>query len=218
MTPKNLIIIGARGYGREIFGMVHSVKEYLRGEWTIKGFLDSNTNALEGYRCAFGEYPPILGAVEDYEPQPDDVFFCALGDCGYRRKYAEMILAKGGQFVSILHPQASISPGAKIGVGCVISQWSVISTNVDIGDFTMVHAFCTMGHDVKIGAYNSIESYCFFGGYVQTGDDVTCHPRTSILPHKRVGNRVTIGAHSVVMRNCGDDLHLFGMPAKKLDF
>ncbi len=215
---KNLILIGARGYGREIFGDIHYFDEYKRGEWSIKGFLDSDAHALDGYACAFGEYPPILGAPEEYEPQPDDIFFCALGDPGYRRKYAEMILAKGGQFVSLIHPEAAVSPGAKVGVGCVISKWCTVSNNVTIGDFTTVHSFCTMGHDVKIGAYNAIESYCFFGGYSQTGDNVTCHPRVSFIPHKKVGNNVTIGAHSVVMRNFGDNLHLFGIPAKKLEF
>ena len=82
----------------------------------------------------------------------------------------------------------------------------------------MVHAFTVLGHDVKIGAYNTIESYCFFGGYSQTGDDTTFHVRSAIIPHKKVGSNCTVGFGSVVMRNFGDNLHLFGNPAKKLDF
>ena len=212
---KHLIIIGARGWGREVLGMARKFPQFKDGVYDIKGFLDDKADAFNGLR---GDFPPILGAVETYKPQEDDVFICALGDCKYRRKYAEMILAKGGVFISLIHPDSMVSRYAKIGQGVIVCNWCSISNNVDIGDFTMVHAFTTMGHDVKIGAYNSIESYCFFGGYSQTGEGTTFHVRSSIIPHKSVGSNCSVGFGSVVMRNFGDNLHLFGNPAKKLDF
>lgn len=215
---KNLIIIGARGFGREVFGFVHTLDAYRDGEWRIKGFLDDRADALEGLRCGYGAYPPILGPVETYEPLPDDLFFCALGDCRARRKYAEMILAKGGGFASLVSPDAAVSGAARIGRGCIVSRWCSVSNNVEIGDFTMLHSFCTLGHDVKIGAFNSIESYCFFGGYSQTGECTTFHVRSGIIPHKRVGSGAHVGFGSVVMRNFGDGVHLFGNPAKRLEF
>lgn len=211
----NLIIIGARGWGREVFGMARTFPSFCDGTYRIKGFLDDKADALEGLR---GDFPPILGPVETYIPKSDDVFVCALGDCIYRRKYAEMILAKGGRFMTLIHPGARVSPYARIGQGGIICNWCSISNNVDVGDFTMVHAFSTIGHDVKIGAYNSIESYCFFGGYAKTGDDTTFHVRSAIIPHKRVGNRCVVGFGSVVMRNYGDNVHLFGNPARQMDF
>ena len=212
---KHLIIIGARGWGREVYGMARVLPDYKNGVYDIKGFLDDKSDALNGLR---GEYPPIIGSVEEYIPQDDDVFFCAMGDCHYRRIYAEKILKKGGEFISLIATTAWIAPSARIGVGVFISGWSSISDNVDVGDFTMIHAFATLGHDVKIGAYNSIESYCFFGGYSQTGDNTTFHVRSSIIPHKKVGNNCSVGFGSVVMRNFGDNIHLFGNPAKKMEF
>ena len=212
---KHLIIIGARGWGREVLDMVRRSPQFKDGVYDIKGFLDDKTDAFNGLR---GDFPPILDAVETYKPQEDDVFICALGDCKYRRKYAELILAKGGEFISLINPGSTVSPYAKIGRGVIVCSRCSISNNVDIGDFTMVHAFTTMGHDVKIGAYNSIESYCFFGGYSQTGDGTTFHVRSSIIPHKKVGSNCSVGFGSVVMRNFGDNVHLFGNPAKKLDF
>ena len=205
---KKLLIIGARGFGREVY-------ELARNQYEVKGFLDSKADAFAGLN---GDYPPILGAVETYEPQEDDVFFCALGDPFYRRKYADIILAKGGEFISLIAKGAFVNPTAKIGKGVIISAWTQVSDNVQIGDFTMVHSYCTFGHDAKIGANNSIEAYCFFGGYSQTGDNVTMHVRSMIIRHKRVGSNVTVGAGSVVMRNHGDNLHLFGNPAKKINF
>lgn len=212
---KHLMIIGARGWGREVYGMARLLPDFKNGTFDIKGFLDDKEDALDGLR---GEYPPIISSVEEYIPQDDDVFFCALGDCHYRRIYAEKILEKGGKFMSLVSPGSWVSPTAKIGVGAFISGWTSISDNVDIGDFTIIHSFVNIGHDVKIGMYNSIESYCFFGGHSQTGNDTTFHVRSSIIPHKRIGNKCSVGFGSVVMRNFGDSFHLFGNPAKKLDF
>lgn len=215
---KHLIIIGARGFGREIFAQAHDTLAYKAGEYDFKGFLDDKKDALDGYPSPFGSYPPILGAVDDYFPEKDDVFFCALGEPKWRRFYAEKILARGGEFINVIMPMARVSPSAKLGKGIIIGSWCGISTNVEIGDFSVVHPFTIMGHDVKIGAYCTVESYCFFGGYSRIGDGTTMHVRSSIIPHKHIGNNVTVGVGSAIMRNFGDDLHVFGNPARKLEF
>lgn len=78
---KNLLIVGAGGFGRELAGAAVAALGY--GEtFTLKGFLDDNPNALAG----FAGYPPILGSVRDYTPEADDVFITALGDTTARAK------------------------------------------------------------------------------------------------------------------------------------
>ena len=41
---KSLIIIGARGYGREMYHLATQCREYGR-EWEIKGFIDDHSSA-----------------------------------------------------------------------------------------------------------------------------------------------------------------------------
>lgn len=67
---KHLLIIGARGAGREVYSAAINTNEYSNAEYDIKGFLDNKTDALKGYN----NYLPILGRVEDYDIQEDDVF------------------------------------------------------------------------------------------------------------------------------------------------
>jgi len=196
---------------------VHMLSSFKCGALDIKGFLDSKSDALSGFTCSQGEYPPILGPVETYEPECDDVFFCALGDAAWRRYYAEKILAKGGKFLSIVLPGGYVSGASQIGIGCYISGWTSISNNVTIGDFTVIHPFCDLGHDVKVGAYCTIEAYSFLGGFSQMGEGSTMHVRSSIIPRKRIGSNTSLGTGSVVMRNFGDGLHLFGNPARKIE-
>lgn len=207
---KNLIIVGARGWGREV---LWSFQKDYSDIYNFKGFLDSKNDALDGL---VGDFPPILSSVEDYEVQPDDVFFCALGEPKWRKHYADIIKEKGGKFVSYIAPTALVSPNATIGDGAFIGGNTVVSDNVIIGEHVMVHGLCTLGHDVKIGNNVSIEAYCFFGGYSSVGDNTSIHVRSTILSHKKIGETASIGAGSVVIRNVKDGVHVFGNPATKI--
>ena len=211
---KHLIIIGARGFGREVYNMALSTEAYLSGEFDIKGFLDDNQNAFKGLR---GIYPPILGPVETYSPLPDDVFICALGDGHWRKHYADIIESKNGKFISIVVPTSRVNKTARIGKGTIIGSNNIISDNVTIGCHVMIQSYDDLGHDVVVGDYASIESFVFLGGYSKVGMLSTMHTKSSIIPHKSVGKECVVGCGSVVMRNFKDGTHVFGNPAKIID-
>ena len=212
---KHLIIVGARGWGREVYAAAKGTKEYQSGEYDIKGFLDSKTDALDGLK---GEYPPILGAPETYEIQPDDVFFIAMGEPKWRKYYAEMMEAKGAEFISIICAGSFVNQTATVGEGSFVAGWSCVSDNVVLGKHTIVHVFCDLGHDAKVGDYSSIEAYSFLGGYSEVGKESVMHVRSTLITHKKIGNNVSIGSSSIVMRNVKDGLHMFGNPAQKIDY
>ncbi len=212
---KHLIIIGARGWGREVYAAALGTKAYKDGEFTIKGFLDSKSDVLDGLK---GDYPPILGAPETYEIQEDDIFFVAMGEPKWRKYYAEMMEQKGAKFLSIICTGAYVNPTATIGEGSFVSGWSTVSDNVVLGKHTMIHSFATLGHDAKVGDYSSIEAYSFLGGYSKVGKESVMHVRSTLIAHKKIGNQVSVGSSSVVMRNIKDGLHVFGNPAQKIDF
>lgn len=211
---KHLIIIGARGWGREVYAAAKGTKAYRNGEYDIKGFLDSKTDAFEGLR---GIYPPILCSPEAYDIQDDDVFFVAMGDSCWRKHYAELMEKKGAKFQTIISDGAYINPTAEIGEGSFISGWMTVSDNVTIGKHVMIHAFSTIGHDCVIGDYCSLSAYVFLGGYVELGEGAMMSPKSMVIPHKKVGEWSLVTANSVVMRNVPDNTHVMGNPAKKID-
>lgn len=101
---KNLLIIGARGTGRGLYGLREDFIGY-NETFVIKGFLDDDKHILDG----FEGYPPILSSVEDYEIQEDDVFVCALGDPKMKQKYISIIQEKNGEFISLLSKSFTLS-------------------------------------------------------------------------------------------------------------
>jgi acetyltransferase-like isoleucine patch superfamily enzyme len=145
---KHLLIIGARGWGREVYDIAKACIE-AGADFLVKGFLDDKADALNGYK----DYPPIIGPVETYEIKKDDIFICALGDVKYKKQYADIIQAKGGEFISLVHPTAIIGTNAQIGKGCVVGAYANLSSDTIIGDFVTISIRAGMGHDSTIGNY-----------------------------------------------------------------
>lgn len=210
---KNLFIIGARGWGREVVGMLPDCLGY-GTEFIVKGFLDDKVDALDN----FNDYPPIIDSVEHYEPQKDDVFICALGEPKWKKHYAEIMLSKGGEFINLIHKRAYIGKNTILGKGCIISKEVSISCDITIGNFVTLQRLATIGHDSFIGDYSNVGALCFMGGGVSIGEETLVFPGSNILPHIKVGNKCTVGAGSVVVRKVRDMKTVFGNPAKVIDF
>lgn len=209
---KHLLIIGARGFGRELYDLAMDCIE-AGADFDIKGFLDDKKDALEG----LGKYPHIISSVEDYEIQPDDVFICGLGDPEWRKVYTEKILAKGGDFITLISPAANIRRNAHIGTGCVISRGSNISVDTYIGDHTAILS-SGIGHDAKVGKYSVLSGGVALNGYVEVGEEAYLGCHAIVAPHKKVGDKAYVGIGSVVISNVKPGVRVFGNPAKKMNF
>lgn len=212
---KELLIVGARGWGREVYYAISRTKEFLSGNLEIKGFLDSNSDAFDGLR---GNYPPIICAPEDYEVQPDDIFFVAMGNPHWRKYYAELIENKGGNFYTYISQDAYVIESAEIGEGSFVSGWTSVSDNVTLGRHVVLHPFVAIGHDAIVKDYGTLLTGAFLGGGAEVGECSEMNPKSMIVPRKRIGNNVKVGVTSVVMKNFGDDVSVFGNPAVELKF
>lgn len=210
---KNLLIIGARGWGREVYNMLPDCVGYGL-DFVMRGFLDDKADALDG----MPGYPPIIDSVEHYAPQEDDVFICALGDAHWKKHYAEIILKKGGRFINIIHKTASISRNSRLGEGCIIDGNVGISCDISIGNFVTMQAYTILGHDVKINNYCHLGARSFMGGYSELGEVTTIQTNSVILPHVKVGNNCVVGAGAVAIKKVKDGTTVFGNPAKVLIF
>lgn len=210
---KHLIIIGARGWGREIFNMLPGCLGY-QTEFEVKGYLDDKKDALDG----MDGYPSIISSVEEYEIKPDDVFVCALGDAHWKKHYADIILSKGGEFINIIHKSSSIGRNTLIGKGCIICENVGISCDIKIGNFVTFQSYAMVGHDANIGNYSHLGVRTFMGGYSSVGDTTTLQTSSIVLPHVKIGNNCVAGAGAVVIRKVKDDTTVFGNPATVLKF
>ena len=208
---KQLLIIGARGFGREIFNMLPHCIGY-GTEFEVKGFLDDKTDALDG----MAGYPPIIESVERYVPQQDDVFTCALGDAKWKSHYVDIILKKSGIFINIIHDTVLIGRNTIIGNGCVFCQNVDISCDTVVNDFVTIQSGANVGHDAKISNFCHLGVRSFMGGHSMLGGLSTIQTGAIILPKIRVGSNCIVGAGAVVIKKVPDGETVYGNPARRL--
>lgn len=208
---KNLLIIGARGTGRELFGFRDDFIGY-NETFVIKGFLDDDKHVLDG----FDGYPPILSSVEDYIVQKDDVFVCALGDPRMKQKYIEIILKKQGEFISLLSKTLKLSKtNRKLGKGCIILAHTAIDADTEIGNYVTMLPGVLIGHDTVIEDYCVLDCHVFCGGNSRIKKGALLYTGTKVLPHKTVGEEAIVNAGSVVARDVPAGLTVMGIPAQE---
>ena len=206
---KKLIIVGAGGFGREVLAWARQSPQCGK-EWEIKGFLDDNSKALEGKGVA----PPIVGTYKEYRPSKDDVFICAFGQPFLRRACHESLVARGGKFITLVHPTAVLADGAKLGEGVIVCPHALISANAQIGDGSAIYYHTTVDHDSVVGRWCQISAHCDITGGAVIGQEVFLGSHASILPGVRVADKAVIGAGAVVTADVGAGITVVGIPAK----
>lgn len=210
---KNLIIVGAGGMGRSIYNVALCCKGY-GTEFLIKGFLDDKLNQLDG----FDEYPPILGTIDGYTIQQDDVFTCSLGSVQTKVKCCEKIINKGGKFLTLIHSQAIVPSSANLGEGCIVGPFCIVDCDTKIGKLCLLQTDAVIGHDCVIGDYSRVDTHVICVGGVKIGNRATIHT-SAVLNHKVVvEDDAVVGACSFVIRRVKKGTTVCGNPARLLEF
>lgn len=209
---KNLIIIGAGGMGREVYHLARECEGYGK-QYEIKGFLDDNLSALDGFEYP---YPPIIGTINDYQILKDDVFACSMGEVHTKVRIVEIIESRGGEFISLIHPNAPINETAILGNGALVFHDVHVGSEAIIGKHVMLQSYAAIGHDVTIGDFTRIDPKVSVIGGVKVGNRVTLHTMC-VLNHKvTVGDDAVVGALSFVIRKVKQGITVFGVPAKEI--
>jgi len=209
---KNLIIVGAGGFGRELLQWVKDINR-IKKKWMIKGFIDDNLNALDGMECDYN----VIGSIQDWKPKETELFAFAIANPTIKEDRVASLKSRGAMFESVIHPTSVIGEYNKIGEGLIAYPNSVITSNVKVGDYVTLLS-SAIGHDAVIGSYSTISSYCDITGGVQLGKRVFLGSHVTIIPGRKVGDDAYVGAGSVVIKNVKPNTKVMGNPAKTILF
>ena len=207
---KKLVIIGAGGMGRTLYDMARESIGF-GTDYTIKGFVDDNTAALD----SFSNYPPMLGTIVGYQPEADDVFVCSIGS-SVRRKCIEAIIAKGGKFLTMIHQTARLGTNTEIGEGTVVGAFTTIGAGAQIGRYNLIQSYTVIGHDSRIGNWNRIDTHVTLVGGTIVEDEADIHTAAMISHKVVVESKSRVAACSFVIRRVKSGTTVMGNPAKKL--
>lgn len=208
---KDLYIIGAGGFGREVAWIVERINS-IKPTWNLKGFIDDN-ETLWGSKE--GEYH-VFGGCEYLSALEDVYAVCAVGSSNVRKKIIEKLKDTSVKFATLVDPSVLYSNIVKIGEGAIVCAGTIITVNVNIGDHVIVNLDCTIGHDAVIDDFVTIYPSVNVSGNVLIGECSELGTGTQIIQGKKVISNTIIGAGAIVVKDCIESGTYVGSPAKKI--
>lgn len=200
---SDLIIIGASGHAEVVADIA------LKNGYTIAGFLDDNEKTTEvlGYK--------VLGKVADcLNYKKNCKFVIGIGNNAVRKRIAEEYSEL--DFVTLIHPTASIGLDVTIDKGTVIMPMAVINSCATIGKQTIINSGAVVEHDCCVGDYCLIAPHATLCGVVKIGNNVHMGAGSVINQTLSVCDNVMVGSGSVIIKSITEAGTYVGVPAKKI--
>ena len=210
---SEIVILGASYFAREVYSVVQDCIDN-GALWNFKGFLDDRPNILDD----FPHSGDMLGSVEHYIPEKNDLIIPALGNPLIREKYVLLAKSNGCQFGTVIHPSAQIGKNVKIGTGCVIMQNVVMTAGLTVGDFVNVGVQTILSHGNRIGSFSQFANLCSITGEVTIGRSVECGCGVTVIPHVTVGDYAQLCSGSVVLKDVKPYEKVIGNPARAIGY
>jgi sugar O-acyltransferase (sialic acid O-acetyltransferase NeuD family) len=209
MAEDRLIIVGAGGFGRELYFWARDCHAAGKAP-KLAGFIDDQVEALPGYDMS------RLGTIADYTPQSGDQFVVALGEPPKKRKIVEMLQGRGARFATLIHPTATVVGTATVGEGVIMCPYTMAMPDSRSERFVTILNYSGLGHDAVAGEFTTLSSVVDVTGNVKIGKDVSIGSGARLLPGITIGDNVTIGAGAVVVRSVKPGMTVYSPPAKIL--
>lgn len=210
---KDLYIIGAGGFGREVAWLVERLNDE-NLTWNLKGFIDDNRHLWGTMEDGY----PVLGGIEYLMRKEGGYAVCAVGSAVTRKRIVERFKESAVRFATLIDPSVLMSKRVTVGEGSIICAGTIITVDVTIGRHVIINLDCTLGHDDAIHDFVTIYPSVNVSGNVVVGECAELGTGMQIIQGKSVGRESVIGAGAVVIRDVPEKCTAVGSPAKPIKF
>ncbi|NGU52988.1 acetyltransferase [Clostridium perfringens] len=206
---KDLVIVGAGGFGREVAWLVEDINEVSK-EWNLIGFIDENK---EMHETLINGYE-VLGGI-DWLKDKDIYYVCAIGNSKIRKDIVEKINKFQVKAATIIHPSVLMNKKyVEVGEGSIICASSILTVNIKLGKHVILNLDCTVGHDAILKDFVTVYPSVNISGNCRINECVELGTGTQIIQGKIIGYNTIVGAGSVVVRDIEANKTAVGVPAK----
>jgi sugar O-acyltransferase (sialic acid O-acetyltransferase NeuD family) len=207
---KNIVIVGSSGHAKVIIDTAEK-----DGRYKVVGLLDkfkTMHDEVMGYQI-LGNEEDMPKLVEKYQIQG---VFVALGDNFIRSNVVSRVkeITPSIEFVSIIHPSASVATSAKIKEGSVVMPGVSINPMSQIGSFCILNTNSSLDHDSSMLDFASLAPNAVTGGNCQIGEYSAVGIGATLIHGVQIGSHSVIGAGSVVLNDIASFVVAYGSPAK----
>lgn len=203
----NLIIIGDGGHKKVVLDVANQLG------YTLVGIMDDAiTTPVEenGIRKINRKY------LKELMDETDAKLFFGIGNNQVREKIVDECQLKDDDFVTLISPNALISPSVEIGVGTLVMPRVVVNSDAVIGKQVILNSGCIVEHECQVGDYAHISPGAVLTGGVCIGRLTQIGANAVVNPLIKVGTNVTVGSGASVICNINSNKIAVGVPAKEI--
>jgi sugar O-acyltransferase (sialic acid O-acetyltransferase NeuD family) len=207
---KDIIIIGAGGFGREIVWLIDTINKKEK-EWNIIGFIDDfkeKDTEISRYR--------VIGDTDLLMNYDKEIYvIIAIGNSEDRKNlYNKLLVNINIKFPVLIAPTASIGNNVDIGEGSIICAYSTLTTDIKIGKNVIINVGSTIGHDATIEDFVTGFPSISISGYDTIGESSHIGVGSRIIQNLKIGPNTIIGAGAVVIKDIEGNCTVVGVPAE----
>ena len=202
-----VVIVGLGGHGRALADALAASGR------TIRGVFDREPGVVEGTGLDW------LGpdeAAEALDPTTVELVHGIghVGDAQHRRQVAEAFGLSGFGFTAVVHPSATVSPGAVLYEGAQVMAGAVVQTGARIGAFAIINSGAVVDHDCCVGAYAHVAPGAALSGGVAVGEGALIGTGAAVIQGISIGAGARVGAGAAVVTDVQAGATVVGVPAR----
>jgi sugar O-acyltransferase (sialic acid O-acetyltransferase NeuD family) len=209
-----LFIIGAGGFGREVFSIIAT----LEGSGSVPhpaGFIDdapspADVDSVE----ALGSR--VVGSITDLARRTEPFgALLAVSSSTDREAIAGLLAHSPVTYPVLVHPHATIGCNVDLSEGVIAAPGSRLSTNIRVGRHVHIDQNTAIGHDCNLGDFSRLNPQACVSGNVTIGRRAMIGANAIVLQGLTVGDDAIVGAGAVVTHSVDADVTVMAAPARR---
>jgi acetyltransferase EpsM len=137
----------------------------------------------------------------------------AIGSIEINKRLTEICESCGFNFFQAINNSIRLENQISIGKGVIIANGTIITSNVTVGDYSIINIGCNISHDVKIGKFVNISPGCNLTGHVVIEDEVFLGAGVTVIPKIKIGKGSIVAAGACVTKDIPPGVMVAGIPA-----